>query len=128
MSRRVCCEACQGMFVEKCFLWLCAAPPQGLWLCKAPHDSGACCCLLLEEVFVCGGVSFHPPCTSRVDEEICVRVTGRHSTRVASVVYCLISSVAGGVEVRPPLGYLGRALFSQALLVRRCHPGVASWL
>ena len=43
-------------------------------------------------------------------------------------VYCLISLVVGGVEVRPPLGDLGRALFSQALLVLRGHPGVASWL
>ena len=43
-------------------------------------------------------------------------------------MYCLISSVVGGVEVRPPLGDLGRALFSQALLVLRGHPGVAPWL
>ncbi len=43
-------------------------------------------------------------------------------------VYCLICSLVGGVEVRPPLGDLGRALFRQALLVLRCHPGVASWL
>ena len=44
---------------------LCGAPPQGL--CKAPHDSGVCWkqfMMLLEEVLVCGGVSFHPPCTS----------------------------------------------------------------
>ncbi len=41
---------------------LCGAPPQGL--CKAPRDSGVCWkqfVLLLEEVMVCGGVSFHPP-------------------------------------------------------------------
>ena len=43
-------------------------------------------------------------------------------------MYCLVSSVVGGVEVRPPLGDLGRALFSQALLVFRGHPGVAPWL
>jgi len=43
-------------------------------------------------------------------------------------VYCLVSSVVGGVEVRPPLGDLGRAQFSQALLVFRGHPGVAPWL
>ena len=43
-------------------------------------------------------------------------------------MYCLVSSVVGGVEVRPPLGDLGRALFSQALLVLRGHPGVAPWL
>ena len=43
-------------------------------------------------------------------------------------MYCLISSVIGGAEVRPPLGDLGRALFRQALLVLRGHPGVASWL
>ena len=39
-----------------------------------------------------------------------------------------ISSVDGGVEIRPPPSDLGRALFSQALLVLRGHPGVASWL
>ena len=43
-------------------------------------------------------------------------------------MYCLISSVVGGVKVRPPLGDLGRALFSKALLVLRGHPGVAPWL
>ena len=40
----------------------------------------------------------------------------------------LISSVDGGVEIRPPPSDLGRTLFSQALLVLRGHPGVASWL
>ncbi len=40
-------------------------------------------------------------------------------------VNCLISSVAGGFEVRPPLGDLGRALFRQALLVLWGHPGVS---
>ena len=44
------------------------------------------------------------------------------------LVYCLISSVVGSAEVRPPHGDLGRALFSQALLVLRGHPGVAPWL
>ena len=39
-----------------------------------------------------------------------------------------VHDVVGDVEVRLPLGDLGRALFSQALLVLRCHPGVASWL
>ncbi len=43
-------------------------------------------------------------------------------------VHCLVSSVVWGVEVRPPLGDFGRALFSQALLVLRGHPGVAPWL
>ena len=43
-------------------------------------------------------------------------------------MYCLVSSVVGGVEVRPPLGDLDRTLLSQALLVLRGHPGVASWL
>ena len=43
-------------------------------------------------------------------------------------MYCLISSVAGGVEVRPPLGDLDCALFSQALLALWGHPGVAPWL
>jgi hypothetical protein len=58
---------------------LCGAPRRGL--CKAPHDSGVCCkqfMMLLEEVLVRGGVSFDPPCTSRVDEGVRVRVTGRH--------------------------------------------------
>ena len=41
---------------------------------------------------------------------------------------CSAFSPQGGVEVRPPHGYLGRALFHQALLVLRGHPGVASWL
>ncbi len=41
---------------------------------------------------------------------------------------CLIFSVVGGVEICLPLGDLGRALFSHALLVLRGHPGVASWL
>ena len=57
--------------------------------------------MLLEEVLVCGGVSFHPPYMSRVDEGIRVRVTGRRSARAAS-----------GVEVRPLLGDLGCALIS----------------
>ncbi len=43
-------------------------------------------------------------------------------------VYYLIFSVVGVIGVRPPLGDLGRALFSQALLVLRRRPGVASWL
>ena len=43
-------------------------------------------------------------------------------------MHCLISSVANGAEVRPPLGDFGRALFRQALLVLRGHPSVASWL
>ena len=67
--------------------------------------------MLLEEALVCGGVSFHPPCTSRVYEGVHVRVTGRQIDRATIV----LRSVVGGVEVRPPLGDLGRALFSQAL-------------
>ena len=43
-------------------------------------------------------------------------------------VHCLISSIVAGVEVRPLLGDLGRALLSQALLVLRGHLGVACWL
>ena len=100
------------------------APPQRLR--KTPHDSGVCWeqfVMLLGEVLVCGGVSFHPSCTSRVDEGI--RVVGAVP---GLPVYCLVSSVVGGVEVRPLLGDLGRALFRQALLVRRGYPGVASWL
>ena len=33
-------------------------------------------------------------------------------------VYCLISSFVGGVEVRPPLGDLGRALFRLSEVMR----------
>ena len=43
-------------------------------------------------------------------------------------VYYLIFSVVGGVEVRPPLGDLGRALLSRSVLILRGHPGVAPWL
>ena len=43
-------------------------------------------------------------------------------------MYCLISSVVGDVEVRPPLGDLSRALLNQALLGPGGYPGVASWL
>ncbi len=43
-------------------------------------------------------------------------------------MYCLVSLAVGGVELRPPLGDLDHALFSQALLVVLGHPGVASWL
>ena len=41
---------------------------------------------------------------------------------------CQCTALSPGVEVRPPLGDLDRALFSQVMLVLRCHPGVASWL
>ena len=34
----------------------------------------------------------------------------------------------GEPKIRPPPSDLGRALFSQALLVLRGHPGVAPWL
>ncbi len=77
---------------EMLSLCLCGAPPQGL--CKAPHDSGVCWkqfMMLLEEALVCGGVSFHPPCTSRVDEGIRIRVAGRRSARAASVLPYLLS-------------------------------------
>ena len=43
-------------------------------------------------------------------------------------MYYLISSVVGGVEVRPPLGDLGRALHSRSVLILRGSPGVAPWL
>jgi hypothetical protein len=43
-------------------------------------------------------------------------------------MYCLISSVIGGVEVRSPFGNLDRSLCSEVLLVLLGHPGVASWL
>ncbi len=79
------------------FVW---CSPKGF--CKAPHDSGVFWkqfMVLLEEVLVCGGVSFLTPCTSRVEEGIRVRVKGRRSARAAPV-YSLISSVVGGVELR----------------------------
>jgi hypothetical protein len=53
--------------------------------------------MLLEEVFVCGGVSFHPPCTSRVGEGIRVRVMGRRSARFASVLPNLLSVLDGAL-------------------------------
>ena len=43
-------------------------------------------------------------------------------------VYYLISAVVGGVEVRPPLGDIGRALLSRSVLILQGHPGVAPWL
>ena len=69
----------------------------------------------------------HPPCTTRVDEGIRVRVTG---LRVQGMpVYHLFSSVVVvGVEDRPPLGDLGCALRHRPALVLRSHPGVAPWL
>ncbi len=97
-------------------LSLCGAPPRGLY--KAPHDFGVCWkqfMMLLKGVSVCGGVSFHPPArpgSARVFASV---------WRVGAVpglpVYCLISSVVDGVEVRPPLGDFGRALFRQK---KRC--------
>ena len=72
-----------------------------------------------------------PPCTSRVDEGIRVRVTGRRSARAASC-QCTASSpqllAALSIEVLPSIGDLGRMLFRQALLVLRGLPGVVSWL
>ncbi len=73
--------------------------------------------MLLEEDLVWGGVSFHPPCTPRVDEGICV------SVRIGAVprlpVYCLISSEIDGIEIRPPLGFRPRAVQPSAA----CPPG-----
>jgi hypothetical protein len=40
--------------------------------------------MLLEEVMVCGGVSFHLPCTSRVGEGIRTGIDRREFSRVAS--------------------------------------------
>ena len=57
-----------------------------------------------------------------------IPVTGQRSAGVASVLPYL-SSVVGSAEVCPPLGDLGRALFTQAKLVLWGHPGVvSSWL
>ncbi len=74
--------------------------------------------MLFKEVLVCGGASFHTPCTSQVGEGIRVRVVGAVP---GLPVYRLISSVVGGVEVCSPLGDFGRALFRQALLVLQSH-------
>jgi hypothetical protein len=70
-------------------------------LCKAPHDSGVCWkqfMMLLEEVLVCGGVSPARPGSAKGFASV---------WRVGAVpglpVYCLVSSVVGVVEVRPPL-------------------------
>jgi len=59
-------------------------------------------------------ISTSPPCTARVDEGIRVRVTG---LRVQGL------PVAVGVEDRPPLNDLGRALCRRPTLVLRGHPG-----
>ena len=55
-----------GLWRDAFFVW---CSPRGL--VEAPHDSGVDWkqfMMLLEEVLVCGGVAFHPPCASRVDE------------------------------------------------------------
>ena len=82
--------------------------------------------ICLEGYSVCGGVH-SPPCTTRVDEGVRVRVTG---LRVQGMpVYHLFSSVVVvGVEDRPPLGDLSRALRHGPALVLWGHPGVAPWL
>ncbi len=94
MSRRVLwslLEHARGLScgeMPSCFL---CGGPQGGW---APHFPDVCWkkfMMLLEGLYVCGGVSFPYPCTSRVDEGICVRVSGRRSARAASALPdCLI--------------------------------------
>ena len=49
--------------------------------------------MLLEEVLVCGGVSFHSPCTSRVDEGARVRVTGRCSAELELELELILSQM-----------------------------------
>ena len=79
----------------------------------------------LEEVLVCVVVAFHLPCPGLTKG---VHPCDRSAQfRGCQSNLCLISSVVGGV-VCPPLGDLGRALFSQAQLVLWGHPGVSSWL
>ena len=91
------------MWSDVSFVW---RSPQGF--CKAPDDSNVPWkqfIMLLEEVLVCGGVSFHPP----------LHVPGRRRDSrpcdgSAQCQGCLctayISSVFGGIEVRPQLGDL----------------------
>ena len=43
-------------------------------------------------------------------------------------MYYLTSLVVGDVEVRPPLGDVGRALLSRSVLILRGHTGVVPWL
>ena len=76
--------------------------------------------------FTCG-FSTPPPCTARVDEGIRVRVTGLR-VQGLPVYYLSFSVVVVGVEDRPPLGYLGRALRRRPALVLRGHPDVPPWL
>ena len=55
-----------GLWRDAFFVW---CSPRGL--VEAPHDSGVGWkqfVMLLEEVLVCSGAAFHPPCASRVDE------------------------------------------------------------
>ena len=69
--------------------------------------------------FTCG-FSTPPPCTARVDEGIRVRVTGLR-LKGLTVHYLSFSVVVVGVEDRPPLGDLGRALRRRPTLVLRGH-------
>ena len=76
------------MFEERCLL--CVVLPAGI----GSNDSGVGwkqLMMLLEEVLVCGGVAFHPPCASRVNERdssVCARC---HKSSVESMKDCLDS-------------------------------------
>ncbi len=54
--------------------------------------------MLLEEVLVCGGVSFHPLFAVPSRRKGSVAVTVQRSAGVANVTFYLISSVLGGVK------------------------------
>jgi hypothetical protein len=64
--------------------------------------------MLLEEVLVCGGVSFHPPCTSRIDDRVRVRVTGQRSARAATKLLIL------------KLSFVSSFLWGSALFTQQC--------
>ncbi len=85
--------------------------------------------VLLEEIWFVA-VFHSPPSTSRVGEGTRVHVTrgsgqckGLQCTSLSPQLLVALKSAP-----TPPLGDLGRALFSQLLLVLRGHSDVASWL
>ncbi len=68
-----------------------------------------------------GGVSFHSPAASpaRLGSTEGFASVWRVGAVPRSQVYCLISAVVGGIEFRPQLGDLHRALLSHSMLVLR---------
>ncbi len=100
-------------------LSLCGAPPQGL--CKAAHHSGVYWkqfMVLLEEVLVCGGVSFQPPYTSRPGRRMhpcdgSAQCQGCQCTTAYSLVVP-VTKFEGGLshELAPPGGSCARGAHS----------------